>query len=149
MTVNRNEFLGLYFADVGDDSSVAASGSKVYSVVPPIGQCYQLVGMRINCPAPAGAGSGTHKITLNDQSSDVYWGTCTNVFGSAVQYVYGAWTGSSENPSGASEQMKLVDGHIWINNSQYLKSVYQNDTDAAAALARTVKFLFKVYKEVL
>jgi len=146
-------FLGIKFIDLSTTDTVNSGVTETTAITPPEGQIYSLIGLEVAIPDPAGSASGDHTFQLvNSSFSNLSeYLLCVRNSGGAINAQNDAGlVGDTEMPSGIDEQLFAILGErIWCSNSIPLNVVYENDTDVNQTGSRTMKFLFKVYKEVL
>jgi len=153
MGISQLEFLGIHLESISYTDTIAHGASVSDSVIPPVGQIYQLVNGFLTMVAPAGAASGTHKIEIfNATSASVgsgdSWIRAISAFGDNILIRGNVLTGSSsETPTDATDQYKIWE-LSWYSTDHPLLWKYTNDTDVDNTNNLTMNLLFKVYKGV-
>ena len=148
--ITSNQLLGLKHLSLDDTSTVAASGTALVLIQPPRGQIYKVISVDFKALDPAGSGSGTHKLMGRWTSgNDIYLFSLTANTGSNMYIAYGAFDATTEVPSTAPEQLKILTDTIWASYDEPFKLAYTNSTDVQQAQDREIDVLVLVYKECL
>lgn len=146
--------IALEVLDYSDDTAVAASGEYTITIQPPKGTIYQLMDWYFYAPDPAGGGAstaGSHALsiyTANTLASNSRKAFCSRNFGGYVRVgQYYEFTGDTENPAAASQQIALLMGGLFASYDAPVVLVYTNDTDKIQAATRFCIITAKVLNE--
>ncbi len=151
MAINTgNSFLGLKFITQDETMSVAASNGTInYTLTPPIGQIYKIKNIFLAIEPPIGASSGTHRVYLKPNGT-LYQGAIVSTFDHGVYIRYYAFEGNStEQPSGATEQMNFLLNAISCSSTVPFVMRYDNNTDVEQTDSMELQYVVEIYKEVL
>jgi len=138
--------------DLTTDSSVASGGgTDTVTLQPDEGYIYKVRSIFIDIPDPAGSGANNHVLSclLGGETASTYKHFfIASDFGNDIT-VYGmnGFIGTSESPSGASEQHSIIYHDLICSNSYPLDLLYKNNTDVNQTGTRTVKFLVEEIPE--
>jgi len=140
--------------DLSTTSAVASGGgTDTIQLQPSTGYIYNIVAMDVYVPAPAGATANTHVMNVmwgNGSSTRLNYFQNSCNFGTAMYIgIYGLMIGDTEQPSGDGNQMDVVYGRMWANNTNPINFEYTNNTDANQTGTREYIFLVKEYKEAI
>ena len=148
-----NSFLGLKYIDISTDDTVAAAATDDIEITPPKGLIYVIAGVEVSIPDPAGSASGNHSLYVYNKFFSVdstYFDLKSNAGGAIYIQNDTGLIADTENPGAGSDQFKAILGERSIVNNDYPLVVrYSNQTDVSQTGTRTVKIMFKVYKELL
>ncbi len=148
-STNENNYR-LRLLDFSDDTSlVATTGTQTKQLKPDVGKTWDIVMMHIDCPPPAGGGSGTHEIEIwYDGIANDYEAKCSNVFGDPVRMnTKRAFVGTTEFPANTTQQHAVMTEWLHASNDVPINIIYNNKTNVAAALNRVMFVQVKEYRE--
>ena len=137
---------------MSESTQVNSGGAtKDVSLTPDAGYIYQIIHISIDIPDAVGSTAGTHTLacyidTVATRQTMFFLSSNTGV--DILGGYGGAFTATSETPSGAAQQLEYIDGGIlFCSNSIPLVFRYTNNLDANQTGNRAIKLWVKEYKE--
>jgi hypothetical protein len=153
MGIYNSGVIGAITKKSGNITTSVASGSSNadFTVTPPSGELWHLIGWRIYIykPAPGVATSGTHTIYLWSHGTSIYSYDIKviNAYDSDLIITTGRLNSSSNDPTLKADLQRALKS-ITCLGSVPLVCKYYNNSDAATTSIRNYSFVFERFKGV-